>query len=118
MMIYPPITELVDKVGSRYILVIEAAKRARQLSEGAAPLVSINSNKEVSVATDEIYESKIEVFTRPSISKRGRKRIPKFPMKLPKPRRQPMTACRRIPTRSNSQIFKTPVLLGAGVLGI
>lgn len=68
MMIYPPITELVDKVGSRYILVIEAAKRARQLSEGAAPLVSINSNKEVSVATDEIYESKIEVFTRPSIS--------------------------------------------------
>ncbi len=67
MMIYPPITELVDKVGSRYILVIEAAKRARQLSQGAAPLVSINSNKEVSVATDEIYESKIEVFTRPSI---------------------------------------------------
>lgn len=62
MMIYPPITELVEKTGSRYTLVLEAAKRARQLSEGAAPLVESDSGKEVTIATDEIYENKLHVF--------------------------------------------------------
>lgn len=60
MMIYPPIAELVEKTGSRYILVIEAAKRARQLSQGAEPLTKCDSNKEVSIATNEIYEGKLE----------------------------------------------------------
>ena len=35
MMIYPPISELVKKTGSRYALVIETAKRARQIVEGS-----------------------------------------------------------------------------------
>ena len=38
MMIYPPIAKLVEKTGSRYTLVIEAAKRARQLSAGSEAL--------------------------------------------------------------------------------
>ena len=59
MMIYPPITELVKKTGSRYTLVIETAKRARQLSLGAAPLTEVDSNKDVSVAVNEVYEGKI-----------------------------------------------------------
>lgn len=59
MMIYPPIAELVQKTGSRYTLVIETARRARQLSQGAPALSKADSNKAVSVAVNEIYEGKI-----------------------------------------------------------
>ncbi len=59
MMIYPPIAELVKKTGSRYSLVIETARRARQLSQGAEPLAKADNNKEISVAINEIYEGKI-----------------------------------------------------------
>ncbi len=62
MMIYPPIAKLVEKTGSRYTLVLEAAKRARQLTEGSAPLVETATCKEVSVATKEIFENKLNVF--------------------------------------------------------
>lgn len=62
MMIYPPITKLVEKTGSRYTLVIEAAKRARQLSKGSQPLSNCDSSKEVSIATNEIFEDKLSVF--------------------------------------------------------
>ena len=62
MMIYPPIAELVKKTGSRYILVIEAARRARQLSAGAEPLCDCDSNKEVSIATNEIYQDKLRIY--------------------------------------------------------
>ncbi len=60
MMIYPPITELVKKTGSRYALVIETAKRARQLVEGAQKLSDVKTSKDVTVALNEIYEGKIE----------------------------------------------------------
>ncbi len=59
MMIYPPITELVNKTGSRYSLVIEIAKRARQLAEGKTALVDADSNKDVTKAICEIYEDKV-----------------------------------------------------------
>jgi len=59
MMIYPPINELSDKVDSRYTLVVEAAKRARQLVDGAPKLVDVDSDKPVTVAIQEIYENKI-----------------------------------------------------------
>ena len=59
MMIYPPITELVEKTGSRYTLVIEIAKRARQLAEGKEALVNVRTNKDVTKAINEIYEDKI-----------------------------------------------------------
>lgn len=59
MMIYPPIADLVKKTGSRYALVIETARRARQISQGATPLSDTDSNKEVSIAANEIYEGKI-----------------------------------------------------------
>ena len=68
MMIYPPIAKLVEKTGSRYTLVIEAAKRARQLAEGAEALAKSDCNKEVSVATNEIYEDKLDVFVRPELT--------------------------------------------------
>ena len=50
MMIYPPITELVKKTGSRYALVIETAKRTRQLVEGAQKLSDVKTSKDVTVA--------------------------------------------------------------------
>lgn len=61
MMIYPPITELVKKTGSRYALVIETAKRTRQLVDGAPRLADVETSKDVTVAVNEIYEGKIEV---------------------------------------------------------
>ena len=35
MMLYPPMAELVDKVGSRYLLVNLVARRARDISQKA-----------------------------------------------------------------------------------
>ncbi len=60
MMIYPPITELVKKTGSRYALIIETAKRTRQLVEGAQKLSDVSTAKDVTVAVNEIYEDKIQ----------------------------------------------------------
>ena len=59
MMIYPAINDLVEKVGNRYTLVIEAAKRARQLSQGDTPLVHVDSKKPVTIAVNEIMNDKI-----------------------------------------------------------
>lgn len=59
MMIYPPIADLVKRAGSRYTLVVEAARRARQLSQGEEPLVDIKATKEVTVAANEIFQDKI-----------------------------------------------------------
>lgn len=64
MMIYPPITELVKKTGSRYALVIETAKRTRQLVEGAQKLSDVDTSKDVTVAVNEIFEDKIEIVKR------------------------------------------------------
>ncbi|MEB3101243.1 DNA-directed RNA polymerase subunit omega [Ferviditalea candida] len=55
-MLYPSIDELVEKVGSKYSLVVAAAKRARVLREGArSELVHPKSHKYVGVALEEIY---------------------------------------------------------------
>lgn len=61
MMIYPPIADLVKKAGSRYALVIETAKRARQLSQGAEAYSTAHATKDVTVAANEIYEGKLTV---------------------------------------------------------
>ncbi len=56
----PPINELMDKVDCRYTLVVLAAKRARQLVAGDAPLVEMDENaKPVSKAVREIYADKV-----------------------------------------------------------
>ena len=73
MMIYPPITELVEKTGSRYALVIETAKRTRQLVDGAPRLAEVETSKDVTVAVNEIYEGKIEAV---KIVEAGQEEIP------------------------------------------
>ena len=58
-MIDPPIGSLMEKVDSRYTLVVAAAKRARQITDGAHKLTKCNSDKSVTVAISEISEGKI-----------------------------------------------------------
>lgn len=58
-MIYPSIDTLINKVDSKYTLVIAAAKRARMLNEGARRMVDSHSMKDVSIALEEISLGKI-----------------------------------------------------------
>lgn len=58
-MIKPPLEALLDRVENKYALVIVAAKRARQLREGALPMVDIDSNNPVTLALEEIAAGKI-----------------------------------------------------------
>ncbi len=55
----PPVSELMKKVDCNYTLVVEVAKRARQLVGGAEPLVESESNKPVLIAAEEICEGKV-----------------------------------------------------------
>ncbi len=58
-MLKPPINDLLEKVDSRYTLVIAASKRARQLIDGNESLIDIESTKPVTVATNELFEDRI-----------------------------------------------------------
>lgn len=54
--------ELLDKVKNRFLLTVAAARRARQLKEGAKPLIDMAENEPpVIVALDEILEDKIRI---------------------------------------------------------
>ncbi len=57
----PLMSELIGKVPSRFSLVVAAAKRARQLNEGATPLVDCGSHHPLTIALYEIAEGKIAV---------------------------------------------------------
>ena len=59
MMLYPPVAELVDKVGSRYQLVNLVAKRARAISQENEEKGISSDKKPVSAAIDEVYSGKI-----------------------------------------------------------
>ena len=50
----PTIVELSEKVDSCYTLVVEASKRARQLVDGAQPLVDPKDMKPLKIAIEEI----------------------------------------------------------------
>lgn len=55
-MLYPSIDKLLDKVDSKYSLVVAAAKRARALRDGTSThLQDIKSHKQVGVALEELY---------------------------------------------------------------
>jgi DNA-directed RNA polymerase subunit omega len=58
-MIEPSLNALLEKVDSRYTLVVETAKRARQLVDGFHKLTKCTSEKPVTVAINEINENKI-----------------------------------------------------------
>ena len=62
-MMYPGVSELKGKADCRYTLVIESAKRARQLVDGAEPLTDVQESNPVSQAAKEIYQDKITYIT-------------------------------------------------------
>lgn len=59
MMLYPPMGDLMDKVGSRYLLVNMVARRAREISDEAEEAGIPMDEKTVSLAIDEIYTGKL-----------------------------------------------------------
>ncbi len=63
MMLYPPVADLVKKVGSSYALVNLVAKRARDLSAEAEREGVSMTKKAVSAAIDEVYTGKLTIGT-------------------------------------------------------
>ena len=61
MMLYPPMAALVDKVGSRYLLVNLVARRAREIAGKAEENGEILEKKPVSSAIDEVYSGKLTI---------------------------------------------------------
>ena len=52
-------------VNSRYSIVLATAKRARQIIDGAEPLVGCfgSNDKPLSIAISELYDSKIRILS-------------------------------------------------------
>ena len=61
MMLYPPVAELVEKIGSRYQLVNLVARRARAISADAEEKQLPLDRKPVSTAIDEVYTGKLTI---------------------------------------------------------
>ena len=72
-MLHPSYSDLMDAVHSnvedgeepvvqsRYSIVMAASKRARQLVDGAEPLVASKEFKPLSTAIEEIYSQKVKI---------------------------------------------------------
>ncbi|HEY3425648.1 MAG TPA: DNA-directed RNA polymerase subunit omega [Negativicutes bacterium] len=58
-MIHPSLDLLVNKVDSKYTLVVLAAKRAREIMNGDMSMAESKSNKQVTLALEEIAQGKI-----------------------------------------------------------
>ena len=61
MMLYPPVADLVNKVGSRYALVNLVAKRARGIASEAEKNGEPLTKKAVSAAIEEVYTGKLTI---------------------------------------------------------
>ena len=64
MMLYPPMSELVKKVGSRYLLVNLVSRRAREISQKAEDNEEPLERKPISIAIDEVYTGKLTIKNR------------------------------------------------------
>ena len=59
-MLFPEVDKMIEVVGSKYLLVTAAAKRARQIKDGSLLTIhSVSSHKEVGMALEEIVTGKI-----------------------------------------------------------
>ncbi len=58
-MAFPSLTRSLEKVSNRYLLVVLAAKRARQLNRGAQPQTESKHKKPTSVALEEVAQGKV-----------------------------------------------------------
>ena len=59
-MAFPSLEHALNKVSNRYLLVVLAAKRARQLNRGAPARVDSRHKKPTSGALEEIAAAKVE----------------------------------------------------------
>jgi len=59
-MAFPSLEQALNKVTNRYMLVVLAAKRARQLNRGAPARVESRHRKPASSALEEIAAAKVE----------------------------------------------------------
>lgn len=66
-MIYPSADTIEDRVGSRYSLVVLAAKRAKQIKEGSPVLIDTLSTNPLTIALEEIAAGKVTIQVAPSI---------------------------------------------------
>ncbi len=60
MLNYPPLEKLLPKAENRYVLAMLAAKRARQIVDGANPLVDSKTPNPVTLACEELVMDKIQ----------------------------------------------------------
>jgi len=63
MLNYPPLEKLLPKAENRYVLAMLAAKRARQIVDGANPLVDSKVPNPVTLSCEELGEDKIQYRT-------------------------------------------------------
>ena len=61
MMLYPPMADLVNKIGSRYLLVNLVSRRARDISQKAEEEGEPLDRKPISLAIDEVYTGKLKI---------------------------------------------------------
>ena len=64
MMLYPPMADLVEKVGSRYLLVNLVARRARDIATWQEENGEPSDEKPVSDAIKEVYDGKLQAAER------------------------------------------------------
>lgn len=86
-MLTPSCSELMDiiKLGekldnraiTRYTVVLAAAKRARQITDGAKPLTYAPTDRAVSIAVQEIRENKLRIKVQDSLLDTGYERVVK-----------------------------------------
>ena len=60
MLIKPSVEELLPKTKNRYVLSMLTAKRARQLVDGAQPMIESNTEHKVSLAAEGINQDTIK----------------------------------------------------------
>jgi DNA-directed RNA polymerase subunit omega len=58
-MSFPPLEKCLERVSNRYLLVVLAAKRSRQLNRGASPQVETKRKKWTSAALEEVIAGKV-----------------------------------------------------------
>ena len=62
-MLYPPMSELLKRIDSRYLLVNVVARRARELSTEAGQLQAEKDTKPVTQAIEEVSQDTLMVKT-------------------------------------------------------
>jgi len=58
-MSFPPVEQCLEQISNRYLLVVLAAKRSRQLNRGSQPHVESRRKKWTSVALEEVIAAKV-----------------------------------------------------------